>query len=103
MTPLTTLLAQIREADEKDWKEDFQHENGNYECICCSCGDRFFGHKRRVQCKQCYTCLKLYRTVIPLLARMLEAVEEIATNRGDKYLLACLNSLAQEAINHQKK
>ncbi|MCK5445777.1 MAG: hypothetical protein KAI73_09150 [Rhodospirillaceae bacterium] len=37
----------------EDWFEDLRHENGNYECICGSCGVHFRGHKRRVDCKVC--------------------------------------------------
>ncbi len=36
-----------------DWPEDFSHENGNYDNICCHCGKVFRGHKRRVCCKSC--------------------------------------------------
>ena len=39
---------------ERDWIEDFPHENGNYINECCECGCKFFGHKRRVICKLCY-------------------------------------------------
>jgi hypothetical protein len=35
------------------WPEDFAHENGNYQCLCCHCGVIFYGHKRRVTCKRC--------------------------------------------------
>lgn len=38
---------------EKDWTEDFQHENGNYSNTCCICKAIFVGHKRRVICKVC--------------------------------------------------
>lgn len=38
---------------ERDWEEDFSHENGNYQCECMDCGNTFFGHKRRVKCKIC--------------------------------------------------
>ncbi len=38
---------------ERDWTEDFSHENGNYNCRCFSCERTFIGHKRRVQCKVC--------------------------------------------------
>lgn len=37
----------------KDWPEDFSHENGNYQCLCSSCGGTFIGHKRRGTCKGC--------------------------------------------------
>lgn len=38
---------------ERNWKEDFSHENGNYQCTCVCCGKGFIGHKRRVVCKVC--------------------------------------------------
>ena len=38
----------------RDWPQDFEHENGNYCCRCCVCGQEFTGHKRRVQCRECY-------------------------------------------------
>ncbi len=39
----------------KSWKEDFEHENGNYFNKCCHCKCDFIGHKRRVICKECYS------------------------------------------------
>jgi hypothetical protein len=41
------------EQNEKDYKEDFSHENGNYSNICLKCKNEFMGHKRRVICKTC--------------------------------------------------
>ena len=38
---------------ERDWKEDFPHENGNYMCQCVKCKEFFYGHKRRYSCKLC--------------------------------------------------
>ena len=32
---------------DKDWSEDFEHENGCYNCECHACGETFMGHKRR--------------------------------------------------------
>lgn len=37
----------------RDWKEDFSHENGNYNNICIYCNQEFIGHKRRAGCKIC--------------------------------------------------
>lgn len=37
----------------RDWHEDASHENGDYECACVTCGNRFVGHKRRVVCRAC--------------------------------------------------
>lgn len=39
----------------RDYPEDTSHENGNYSCICVTCGAIFTGHKRRMQCKICAT------------------------------------------------
>ena len=41
------------EEPKRDWREDFKHENGNYQCICFRCDNTFFGHKRRVECCLC--------------------------------------------------
>lgn len=38
---------------ERDWAEDFSHENGNYDNRCSICERFFVGHKRRVICKAC--------------------------------------------------
>lgn len=38
---------------ERDWPEDFQHENGQYMCRCHKCENTFIGYKRRVTCKVC--------------------------------------------------
>lgn len=38
---------------DRDWPEDFPHENGNYENYCFRCGETFLGHKRRMTCKKC--------------------------------------------------
>lgn len=40
---------------DRDWSEDFQHENGNYTNKCMECSLYFYGHKRRVICKKCFT------------------------------------------------
>jgi hypothetical protein len=42
-----------QEPMSKDWKEDFEHENGTYQNKCGSCDSVFLGHKRRVVCKVC--------------------------------------------------
>src|SRR5690242_8574154 len=38
---------------DRDWLEDFEHENGQYQCICVMCGKSFIGHKRRTCCEIC--------------------------------------------------
>jgi|SRR5690348_16997431 len=45
-------MKEINKTD-RDWTEDFPHENGNYSNICTRCGGIFFGHKRRVICRLC--------------------------------------------------
>lgn len=39
----------------RNWIEDYPHENGKYQCRCYRCSELFFGHKRRVVCKLCAT------------------------------------------------
>jgi hypothetical protein len=41
------------EKKDRDWVEDFTHENGNYMNKCANCGEQFKGHKRRPLCKVC--------------------------------------------------
>lgn len=40
---------------ERNWPEDFNHENGQYFNRCIECDKEFMGHKRRMVCKKCYT------------------------------------------------
>jgi len=37
----------------RNWPEDFQQENGNYECACSLCGSHFIGNKHLVVCRVC--------------------------------------------------
>ncbi len=38
---------------DRDWPEDFPHENGNYLRECLQCDLSFIGHKRRYVCRSC--------------------------------------------------
>jgi hypothetical protein len=38
---------------ERDWKEDFNDDNGKYQRDCIICKQLFYGYKRRVVCKVC--------------------------------------------------
>lgn len=38
---------------ERDWPEDFEFENGNYQNKCIFCDEYFNGHKNRIICKTC--------------------------------------------------
>lgn len=38
---------------QHDWPEDFDKENGQYQCKCVVCSVTFTGYKRRVLCKLC--------------------------------------------------
>jgi hypothetical protein len=35
------------------WQEDFDQENGQYNCECCVCHNVFVGNKHRIVCKLC--------------------------------------------------
>ena len=51
---MNELLKDIA-SSARNWEEDRKFENGNYICTCASCGKDFFGHKRRMYCKECAT------------------------------------------------
>lgn len=38
---------------KRSWPEDFEHENGEYQCTCAACDNTFVGYKRRSCCKIC--------------------------------------------------
>ena len=50
---LSNVSDMLIDKSNRDWKEDFKHENGNYKCTCGKCENHFYGHKRRVRCKLC--------------------------------------------------
>lgn len=37
----------------KNWPEDYDQENGNYQNKCSDCGEMFMGNKHRFLCKEC--------------------------------------------------
>lgn len=51
---LIEQIEAMRAASQRDWVEDFSHENGQYSCTCAHCEKPFIGHKRRVECKECF-------------------------------------------------
>lgn len=51
-TPTTALVMPSLECD-RNWPEDFGHENGQYLNGCIYCSLSFVGHKRRRICKTC--------------------------------------------------
>lgn len=54
MTPQKKRVDEMKaRATERDFPEEFSHENGTYQCICMVCRKEFIGHKRRVVCKLC--------------------------------------------------
>lgn len=40
-------------SSERDFQEDFEHENGCYQNKCVKCNQLFLGHKYRRICKTC--------------------------------------------------
>jgi hypothetical protein len=53
VSAMTPSEARACHAALRDWMEDFSHENGSYQCLCCICEQEFIGHKRRVVCRVC--------------------------------------------------
>lgn len=89
------------EGKSRDWTEDFSHENGNYQNVCCKCASHFMGHKRRVICKQCAAPAP---AVGELVARLREEAEFhcVGAHQGfsetdaaeERELMALLNEAA---------
>jgi len=51
---LNVTIAIVRaKGSERDWPEDFMHENGLYNNWCPACQKNYLGHKRRPLCKPC--------------------------------------------------
>lgn len=40
--------------EDRNWTEDYAHENGNYINKCYRCQLYFKGHKRRPECRKCH-------------------------------------------------
>ena len=47
------FLPEFTRVNERDFPEDYAHENGTYFNECHFCKSAFVGHKRRVTCKVC--------------------------------------------------
>ncbi len=39
---------------DRNWEEDYHHENGRYMNRCIECKEVFIGNKRRMICKICF-------------------------------------------------
>ena len=37
----------------RNWTEDYEQENGFYQCKCYKCKEYFIGNKHRIVCKKC--------------------------------------------------
>ena len=83
MTPLSKEQKQF-ERSERDWPEDFSHENGNYHNQCGNCGLTFYGHKRRVRCKLCMIDKAFKDTDGPKLLSK-EVQEQIRKEAEERY------------------
>ena len=57
---------------DRDWEEDFIHDNGNYMCVCVPCKQTFFGHKRRNCCKLCSEIEKVRQQNLTEAERLIE-------------------------------
>lgn len=53
--PMGDLMSNV---EDRNWTEDFSHENGKYINKCTICSHYFIGHKRRVICKKCDPLVK---------------------------------------------
>lgn len=65
----------------RNWLEDFDHENGTYQNTCVKCQATFVGHKRRVVCKIC-TDLATAQAEVERLTECLNEVKRITYGHG---------------------
>lgn len=70
---------------ERDWTEDFEHENGKYFCVCGQCKNIFIGHKRRVRCKLCGYGSNPKTAVKPDFAKLAEGAWNNTTSQRTDY------------------
>lgn len=77
--------APLNASPEANWTEDFAHENGQYQCLCCKCEKVFMGHKRRTVCKLCAPPLP---DDVAKMASRLRYAESRASNYGHVMLEA---------------
>ena len=50
---LESLRVKNEGPEGRNWPEDYNRENGNYQNKCVGCSEHFIGHKRRVVCRVC--------------------------------------------------
>lgn len=75
---------------ERDWTEDFTHENGKYQNKCIHCHLLFYGHKRRVVCKICQEQPPL--SDLPELSEgEIKEIEKEAAERFPKILINAID------------
>jgi hypothetical protein len=93
-------------ANTGDWTEDFQHENGNYQSVCSTCRNTFFGHKRRVTCKVCAETRSVTTDMIkklrdiagdPMWPDHVEVSKKTINNAADQ--IDALNTVIQHIAN----
>jgi len=67
----------------KNWPSDYVDGENQYICICCICNDTFYGHKRRVTCKECQgNSGKPIKAKPHFYAVCLKPMQEIAKGMG---------------------
>lgn len=76
MNPLTDTKP------EKDYPEDWHHENGQYYCRCVHCKELFIGYKRRVVCKECSTNLEKASSMMSDKGYEVGSLEDIPQRDG---------------------
>jgi hypothetical protein len=72
-------------ANPEDWPEDFRHENGNYMCLCATCGRQFFGYKRRGTCRVCAHPEPVADTWQPIATAPKDRVIDLWSLEGGRY------------------
>lgn len=99
------ILGMVVTTGERDFPEDFHHENGCYQNRCIDCKQLFLGYKRRLVCKVCEAANLNTQKVMndAIDARMdksldrLEEIIEKAESKIEQVMMGEADKLAQLA------
>lgn len=88
-------LPELKPLPNRDWQEDFSHENGNYQNRCVYCEHGFLGHKRRMICKRCDWMMSTTPT------KPFDSISiDVSTGEDDAFLRAFADWPPREFMTH---
>jgi hypothetical protein len=81
----------------RDWTEDFEGENGQYQNRCVHCERFFWGYKRRVGCKRCHERDKqTIKAFIEKVGKVVKVTSNKVHERGTDAVFEAMRSVAEK-------